>query len=476
MSRLPPASARLSCGSLNYAAIGSSSRYFEFQLKQNLALDQAWSVNACLFFNSGRLSKLRRKLLVHALTMPINGALRARKLFELQWCQSQLWYISKFRSGGSDLVLIRGDCRPTYNSRRVCVARPDPGQARSTRGPEPGVNVRGLALAVAKFDHAGPNSELRALAYGQPPQAYFKSTPRTGPTNPPVNARVAPNSGKALGHVPTDLRQAKTTGPRSRQWVFGQPPSTGAAVEPRSTIRVAQGALNALAGCAGSQSGYSRPRAIFNLGAWTQQVQVRRGQGSGSARTLTAQQVSGRSRLDVSPRLAESRAPRSMPAIAYTHSGGTQNAGSTPYGRHGRVGDPILSYASNPSPRLALARTYNDRPSLVKFSFTEGHYTRSRGQNLRCLRSYRKPGLKRSPNQHQVGPTAGVIRVQALRCAENLPATPSIARATRYSLLRSKSCVRFELALNGPVFGDPGIDPRVSGGQKVVKPSMSLRL
>lgn len=123
MSRIPPASTRLSSGTLNYAFLGTSNYFFVNQLKQNLALQHALQLGGYLFYNYARFTKKKRKPIVHPCVLPIVSQLRAKKFFNLQFNQSQSWFMLKAQSGAVGLVLKRcwvvlARClaRPTHNS------------------------------------------------------------------------------------------------------------------------------------------------------------------------------------------------------------------------------------------------------------------------------------------------------------------------------------------------------------------------
>lgn len=107
MSRIPPASMRLSSGTLNYVFIGTSHYFFINQLKQNLALQHTFRLSQHLFYNYARITKKKRKPVVHPCVLPIYTQLRAKKYFNLQFNQSQSWFLEKAQSGAVGLVLSR---------------------------------------------------------------------------------------------------------------------------------------------------------------------------------------------------------------------------------------------------------------------------------------------------------------------------------------------------------------------------------
>ena len=107
MSRIPPASTRLSSGTLNYVFIGTSNYFFVNQLKQNLALQHTFRCGQHLLYNYARITKRKRKPIVHPCVLPIYTQLRAKNFFNLQFNQSQSWFLEKAQSGAVGLVLSR---------------------------------------------------------------------------------------------------------------------------------------------------------------------------------------------------------------------------------------------------------------------------------------------------------------------------------------------------------------------------------
>lgn len=94
MSRIPPASLRLTCGTLKTPFSGSSTYFFSSQLKQNLSLDAALKISAkslpwTLKAGPKRVLKAQQNLL------PIITQLRCRRNVNFQMSLSQVFFVNK---------------------------------------------------------------------------------------------------------------------------------------------------------------------------------------------------------------------------------------------------------------------------------------------------------------------------------------------------------------------------------------------
>ena len=459
MSRLPPASVRLSCGTLNYSIAGSSLVYFERQLKQNLANVRAWSPSAALFYNTGRLSRVQRKLLVHSCVNPIAGPLRSRSYFELMMVQSHAWYLKKFRGPCADLN-FPGSGTSSLSSGMV---------------QKPGVTVR-----VPTHDNVGP---VGTSVGGNPRQRKGMGL---ASSHAPVNHRrrclgehtVDADSvlmrrwGAAKDGV--DLASTRSNAaPNARLGGVGYVPPTGRSRGQHQQLatELAAAALGLLGGAARYQAGYRRVNRCFDRDAWVGKPNLRLLTPSVTepGRDARCESVTGLS-LNVNSGVSLSHPPGCASVTGYVAHGPRRQSPGVHRKRTDELGLRAI-YGVNPSPRLAFVRTYNARTTLIKFSLISGHHQRRAGQSLAC-RTYALPSLGFA--KLSLGSTAERqrrVKVQALTSpGANQSAYPSSA-VIKCGFVRSKS--RFTLSLAHP---DSTTITAVSGRNRPDHPTYGLSL
>lgn len=123
MSRIPPASVRVTCNTLDFSEIGTSVYYFTTQLKNNIALTKAI---AKLGKNLGfPISALKRRLSLPQLilgVLPIYTQLRASKYYNLLLAHSHHWFSSKLFRGAQSRLLHYHNAAAFQNTRSQCAA------------------------------------------------------------------------------------------------------------------------------------------------------------------------------------------------------------------------------------------------------------------------------------------------------------------------------------------------------------------
>lgn len=447
MSRLPPISARLSCGSLNYGSAGSSLRYFGRQLKQNLALVRAWSPNAALFFNTGRLSRVRRKLLIHPCTTPISGALRARSLFDLQWHQSYVWYLKRVRVNCAGFRLLGSSVSSVDQNVRTRCSRLEPA---SLALPKP------LLLdGVINPQRNGGLSKLGSHpSFGLQPESFgFNPDAERGTLQP--WAQVYP---AAFGVKNVTRARGSGLKPRSLPLALAKPATERALV-----------VLHNLASATRSRAGYQCAHPEFSLDAWAGKLQSR------SDLERSGLVLPGAMHPSVGPAYALGHVANPSPAeitvLRYRATGPIRVAAS---GRLGQRKGPannvidsgLVNLGVSPLPRLGFVRTYNQRATLVKFSFTEGRYARSAGQRLRSLRRKGGPtsraGLTGSRSQ------PGIMAHALVSASSNRAEWPS-ATASKCGFVRAKARFTFDLTPWVALNAAESKNPRGAGVNKGVR-------
>ena len=459
MSRLPPASIRLSCGALNYSIAGSSLAYFERQLKQNLANVRAWSPSAALFYNTGRLSRIRRKLLVHSCVNPIAGPLRSRSYFELMMMQSHAWYLKKFRGACAGLGFL-GSAASALPSGAV----QKPGQSVVVSA-HLGVGDVNIGVGGNPRRRKGWGLSSPGTPSTHPHQCLGKRTVDTDSVFvrrwSAANVGVGLNSARLNAAAPVRLRDVSNVPDTDRPRGRLQPPAT----------EVAAAALGLLGGAARCQVGYRRVNRYFDHDAWVGKPSLRLLAPSVTEprRGARRESVTGLS-LNVSSGVGLSHRPNREFVTGYTGHGPRRQP---PGVLRKRVDELSIRtvYGVNPMPRLAFVRTYNARTALIKFSLISGHHQRRAGQYLTCP-TYPLPSLrsaKSSPNTEAKRQRR--VKVQALTSPNsNQSAHPSSA-VIKCGFVRSKS--RFTLSLARP---DPIATTAVFGKDRHDRPAYGLSL
>lgn len=436
MSRLPPASTRLSCGALNYSIAGSSLVYFERQLKQNLANVRAWSPSAALFYNTGRLSRVRRKLLVHSCVNPIAGPLRSRSYFELMMVQSHAWYLKKFRGACAGLGFL-GSAAPALPSSPV----QKPGQGAAV-GAHLGVGNVGIGVGGNPHRRVGWGLSSLGAPVTHPRQCLSE---RTAEAHPVLVRRWN------AANVSVDLNSARpnAAAPARLGYVSNVPPTgrPSGRLQPKAT-EVAAATLGLLGGAARCQVGYRRVNRCFDHDAWVGKPNLRllAPPVTEPRRGARCESVTGLS-LNGSSGIGLSHRPNSEVVTGYVGHGSKRQPPGILRRRVDELGVRTV-YGVNPVPRLAFVRAYNVRTTLIKFSLVSGHHQRRASQHLVC-RTYALPSLRSAKSSsNTTAKRQGRVKVQALTSPTTNQSTHPSSAVIKCGFVRSKS--RFTLSLARP--------------------------
>lgn len=464
MSRTPPASVRVTCGSRDYAHVGLSLRTYVDQLKQYFALAHAWRASAGLYFNQGTSSQVRRKLLVHACLAPMASGFRARRSFELMWAQSHGWYRHKCRYGSSGLRLSR--LVPNLGAPLLRLLVAAPGQPSRGRGRQPQRQPSDRALRHKEPPGGGPVP----LAYGALGLTVDSMA---------LAAAHAPAVG-VVTHMITTNAGTRYLNLR-RDVVCAGVASATAHRNPRTMVGSTDGinfALNAL-------------RALCGIDLSAQRdVRLRPGRPAAPAGRdnrkvrnqphlcAVAHAPDGSVQAALSPLTPSNPrhlAPNSHPGATvplvvtgYDHiaqkPATTKGPGDPNYGPRALVPAAEALLRS----RLALTRTYRDGATLINFCFVPGHYNSAPRQTLRLSSAAPTPmGLRRGRGaQPGRAPRAPRRQAQARLTPNSRPGLGQSRTVQAFGLgaTRVKSCAYFRLT------------GAVRGQRTPLVPSLSVRL